>query len=152
MVQASTFGDGGGTLQGSAQDMVGPNGCGAEHRTPASGRWSSRSVASGVVMKGVNREFVSFSLKIPAQLPYIYRGFGLIISCACKVLSPSFEIRLGFDISFDFIEISVGSVSISVVTRHRVGGDQRWAAPGPHVGEVRAGSTGPVGWNSAQGQ
>jgi hypothetical protein len=36
-VQASTFGDGRGTLQGSAHDTVGPNGCGAERRTPTSG-------------------------------------------------------------------------------------------------------------------
>jgi hypothetical protein len=36
-VQGSTFGDGGGTLQGSALDKVGPNGCGARCRTPTSG-------------------------------------------------------------------------------------------------------------------
>jgi hypothetical protein len=35
-VQASTFGDDGRTLQGSAHDKVGPNGCGAERRTLAS--------------------------------------------------------------------------------------------------------------------
>jgi hypothetical protein len=108
-VQVSTFDDGGGTLQGSAHDKVGANGCGAEHRTPASGRWSLRSITRGVVMKRVNLGFVLVFFKIPVQLPSIYRGFGLIISCACRALSPSFEMRLGFDISFDFIEISAGN-------------------------------------------
>jgi hypothetical protein len=37
-VQASTFSDGEGTLQWSAHGKVGPNSCGTEHRTPASGR------------------------------------------------------------------------------------------------------------------
>jgi hypothetical protein len=36
-VQASTFHDGGVTLQGSAHDKVGPNGCDAECRTPELG-------------------------------------------------------------------------------------------------------------------
>jgi hypothetical protein len=36
-VQGSAFGNGGGTLQGPAHDKVGPNGCGVECRTPASG-------------------------------------------------------------------------------------------------------------------
>jgi hypothetical protein len=36
-VQASTFGDGGGALQGLAHMKVGLNGCGAERRTPALG-------------------------------------------------------------------------------------------------------------------
>jgi hypothetical protein len=35
-VQASIFGDGGGTLQGSAHDKVEQNGCGAGCKTPAS--------------------------------------------------------------------------------------------------------------------
>jgi hypothetical protein len=36
-VHASTFGDGGGKLQGMAHDKVGQNGCGVECRTLASG-------------------------------------------------------------------------------------------------------------------
>jgi hypothetical protein len=123
-VQASTFGDGGGTLQGSAHKEVGPNGCGAERRTPASGRWSSWSVARGVAMKGVNLGFVSVFFQIPAQLPSIYRGFGLIISCACRALSASFPIRLGFDISTGFAEILVSGISVPVVTWHGVGDDR----------------------------
>jgi hypothetical protein len=120
-IQASTFGDGGGTLQGTTHDKVGPNGCGTERKTPVSSRWSSRSVARGVTMKGVNLGFVSFFFKIPTQQPSIYRGFGLIISCMCRALSPSSQIRLGFDISFDFVEISTGGVSVSVATWHGVG-------------------------------
>jgi hypothetical protein len=151
-VQASTFGDGGGTLQGSAHDKVGPNGFSVECRTPASGRWSSRSIAHGVVMKGANLGFVSVFFKIPTQLPSIYRAFRLIISCACRALSPSFPIRLGFDILTDFIEISIGGVLVSVVTQHRVGDDRCWAAPGPCVSEAEAGSARPVGRNLARGQ
>jgi hypothetical protein len=120
-VQASTFGSGGGTLQGSAHDKVGPNRCGMESRTSALGRWSSRSFACGVVMKGVNLGFVLVFFKILAQLPFIYRGFGLIILCTCRALSPSIPIRLGFDILTGFIGILVGGVSVSVVTRCGVG-------------------------------
>jgi hypothetical protein len=127
-VQASTFGDGGGMLQGSTYDKVGTNGCGAECRTSASGRWSLRSVACGVATKGVNLGFVSVFFEILVQLPSIYRGFRLIISCACRALSPSFPIQLGFDISTGLIEISVGDASILVVTQHGVGDDRCWAA------------------------
>jgi hypothetical protein len=91
-VQASTFDDSGGALQGSAHDKVGPIGCGTELRTPTSGRWSSRSVTRGVAMKVVNLEFISVSFKIPVQRPSIYRGFRQIISCACRTLSPSSQI------------------------------------------------------------
>jgi hypothetical protein len=108
-VQASTFGNGGGTLQGSAHDKVGPNGCGVERRTPASGRWSSRSIARGMAMKGANLGFVSVFFEIPARVPSIYRG-----------LSPSFPIRLGFDILNGFVEILVCGVFVSVATRHGV--------------------------------
>jgi hypothetical protein len=69
----------------------------------------------------VNLGFVSFFFKIPTQQPSIYRGFGLLISCTCRALSPSSQIRLGFDISFDFVEISTGGVSVSVTTWHGVG-------------------------------
>jgi hypothetical protein len=151
-VRASTFDDGGGTLQGLAHDKVGPKGCGAECRTPASGGWSSSSVARDVAMKGLNLGFVSVFFEILAQLPSIYRGFGLIISCACRALSPSSQIRLGFDISFVFIEISAGGVSVSVTTQRGVGNDRCWAAPGPCACEGGAGSTGPAGSNSADGQ
>jgi hypothetical protein len=56
-VQASTFSDGGGMLQGSAHDKVGPNGCGMKRRIPASGRWSSRSVTRGVAIPRVRLDF-----------------------------------------------------------------------------------------------
>jgi hypothetical protein len=65
-VQASIFSDSGGTVQGSAHDKAGPNGCGAERRTPVSGQWSSRSVTHGVVMKGANLRFVLVFFEIPA--------------------------------------------------------------------------------------
>jgi hypothetical protein len=122
-VQASTFGDGEGALQGSAHNKVGPNGCDAEHRTPASGRWSSRSVTRVVAMKGVNLGFISVFFEIPAQQPFIYRGFGRIISCTCRALSQSSQIRLGFINPFNFVEISAGDFSISVTTQHGVGDD-----------------------------
>jgi hypothetical protein len=95
-VQASTFGDGGGTLQGLVHNKVGPNGCNTERRTPASGRWSSRSVTHDVAMKEVNLGFVLVFFEIPVQRPSIYWGFGLITSCACRALSPSSQIRLEF--------------------------------------------------------
>jgi hypothetical protein len=91
-VQASTFDDCGGMLQRSAHDKVLQNGSGAGCRTPASGRWSSRSVLRGVAIKGANLGFASIFFKIPAQRPSIYRGFGLIISCACRALSPCFPV------------------------------------------------------------
>jgi hypothetical protein len=94
---------------------------------------------------------VSVFFKILAQLPSIYRGFGLIISCACRVVSPSFPIRLGFDILTGFVEILVGGTSVSVVTRRGVGDDRCWAAPRPRASEAGAGSAGPVGRNSAHG-
>jgi hypothetical protein len=151
-VQASNFGDGGGTLRGSAHDKVGPNRCDVECRTPASGRWSLRSVARGVAVKGANLGFISVFFEILVQLSSIYRGFRLIISCACRALSPSFPIQLGFDISTSFIEISVGGVSVSVVTWCGVGNDWCWAAPRPRTSEAGAGSAGPVGRNLAHGQ
>jgi hypothetical protein len=104
--------------------QVGPNGCDAERRTLTSGRWCSRIVACDVTMKGVNLGFVLIFFEILAQLPPIYKGFELIISCACRDLSLSFQIRLGFDISSDFIEILVGGISVSVATRHEVGDNQ----------------------------
>jgi hypothetical protein len=123
-VQASTFGDSGGALQGSAHDTVGTNGCGVERRTQVSGRWSLRSVTRGVAMKGVNLGFVSVSLKIPVQRPSIYRGFRRIISCTCRALSPSSQIQVGFVNAFDFIEISAGGISVLVMTWREVGDDR----------------------------
>jgi hypothetical protein len=127
-VQDSTFGDSGAMVQGLAHDKVGPNGCSMECRTPASGQWNSRSIAHGVAMKGANLGFVSVFFEIPTQLPSIYRGFRLIISCAYRVLSPSFSIRLGFNILTGFIEISVGGISVSMATQCGVGDDRCWAA------------------------
>jgi hypothetical protein len=83
--------------------------------------------------------FVSVFIKIPAQLPSIYKGFGLIILCACRALSPSSQIQLGFDNSFYFVEILAGGVSVSVMTQRR-------------VGDAGAGSARPAGPNLAHGQ
>jgi hypothetical protein len=151
-VQASSFDDGGGTLQGTAHDKAGPNGCSAERRIPALGRWSSRSVTRGVAMKGVILGLVSVFFKILAEQPSIYRGFGLIISCACRALSPSSQIRLGFVNLFDFVEISAGGVFISAMTRREVGDNRRWAARGPRACEAGVGLAGLAGSNSAHGQ
>jgi hypothetical protein len=122
-VQASTFSEGGGMLQGSAHNKVGPNGCGAKRRTQALCRWSLRSITRGLAMKGVNLGFVSVFFEISVQLPSVYRGFRLVISCACRALSPSFQIRLGFDILFDFVVILTGGISVSVTTQRRVADD-----------------------------
>jgi hypothetical protein len=128
-----------GTLQGSAHDKVGSNGCGTEHRRPTPGRWSSRSITHVVMMKGVNLGFVSVFFEIPAQLPSIYSGFGLIISCACRALSPCSQIQLGFDISFDFIEILAGDVSISVMRVSEAGADS--ARSNSAHGEINIGES-----------
>jgi hypothetical protein len=101
--------------------------------------------------KGANLVLVSVFFEIP-QLPSIYRGFRLIISCMCRALSPSFPVRLGFDILTGFVEISVDGISVSVATRCGVGDDRCWATPGPCVSEVGADSDGLVGRNSAHGQ
>jgi hypothetical protein len=108
-----------GTLQGSAHDKLGQTGAtqNVEHRHRVVG-------ARGLSHEGVNLGFVSIFFEILAQLPPIYKGFELIISCACRDLSLSFQIRLGFDISSDFIEILVGGISVSVATRHEVGDNQ----------------------------
>jgi hypothetical protein len=106
-VQASTFGDGGGKLQGMAHDKVGQNGCGVGCRTSASGWWKSRSVAHGTAMKGVNLGFASIFFKILAQGPSIYRGFGLMISCVCRTTSPSFPLGRGFGFDRFFWDFSL---------------------------------------------
>jgi hypothetical protein len=94
-----------------------------------------------MAMKGANLGFVSVFFEIPARVPSIYRG-----------LSPSFPIRLGFDILTGFIEISDNDVSVSVATRCGVGDDRCWATPGSCMSEAGAGSARPVGRNSAHGQ
>jgi hypothetical protein len=114
-------------LQVLAHDEVRPIGCGTECRTLLLGRWNSRSVTHGMVMKGANLGFVSVFFEITVQLPSIYRGFRLIISCACRALSPSSQFRLGFNIPFDFNEILTGGVSFSVMTQRGVGDERRWA-------------------------
>jgi hypothetical protein len=47
-------------------------------------------------MKGVNLVFALVSFKILALGPSIYRGFGSLISCACRTPSSSSPIRWGF--------------------------------------------------------
>jgi hypothetical protein len=61
-----------------------------EHRHRVDG--ARGGVTHSVAMKGVNLGFISVIFKILAQRPSIYRGFGLIISCACRALSPSSQI------------------------------------------------------------
>jgi hypothetical protein len=128
-VHASTFSDGGGALQGSAHDKVEPNGCGVECRTPASGWWSSRSVAHGVVMKEVNLGFASVFFEILAQMPFIYRGSRLIFSCACRAQSPCFPIRLGFDFEWFCWDFSRW-------WRFWLGGDPARGRPRPVLGRA----------------
>jgi hypothetical protein len=76
----------------------------------------------------------------------------LIILCACRALSPSSQIRLGFNNSFYFVEILAGGVSVSVTTQRRVGDNRRWAAPGLCASDAGAGSARPAGPNLAHGQ
>jgi hypothetical protein len=114
-IQASTFGDGGGSSKGTAHDKVGQNGCGAGCRTPMSGWWSYRSVARNAVMKGVNLGFASVFFKILAQGPYIYRGFGSMISCVCRTPSPSFPIRRGFGFDWFPLRFRLGTATLGSV-------------------------------------
>jgi hypothetical protein len=72
-------------------------------RWPASGRWSSGGVTHGAAMKGVNLGFASIFDEIPAWGSSIYRGFGSMISCSCRIPSLTPLIRLGFD--FDWIPL-----------------------------------------------
>jgi hypothetical protein len=76
-------------------------------RWPTSGRWSSGCVTRGAVTKGVNLGFASVFDEILAQGSSIYRGFGSMISCACRTPSPTPLIRQGFD----FDRISLGFFS-----------------------------------------
>jgi hypothetical protein len=82
----------------------------------------------------------SVFIEIPAPLPSISRGFGLIISCACRVLSPGSQLRLGFNILYDFVQILAVGVSVLVMTRSGVGDDRCWASPGQCMSEVGAGT------------
>jgi hypothetical protein len=50
-------------------------------------------------MKGANLGFAMVFFEILTQRPSIYRGFMLMISCACRALSPSFPIRRGFGLN-----------------------------------------------------
>jgi hypothetical protein len=72
-------------------------------RWPALGRWSSGGVTHGTVMKGENLGFASVFDEILARRSSIYRGFGSMISCACRTPSPTPLIRMGFD--FDQIPL-----------------------------------------------
>jgi hypothetical protein len=143
MVQAPNFDDGGGTLQGSAHDMVGQNGCVAGCTTTALGGWSSRSVVHSVAMKGVNLGFASVFIEIPAQRPSICRGFGLIISWECRALSPSFPIRWGFD--FDLFPLRfrlVTTLPTGSAIRRGVGADPVLGRAREKSGQARLGRWG----------
>jgi hypothetical protein len=69
----------------------------------ALGRWCSRGITHGAVMKGENLGFASVFYETPARGSSIYRGFGSMISCTCRTPSPSHLIRPGFD--FDQIPL-----------------------------------------------
>jgi hypothetical protein len=112
--------------------------CDTGCRTPTLDWSSSRSIARGATMKGANLGFASVLFEIPAQGPSIYRGFGLMISCACRIPSPSFPIRWGFGFHWYFSwrwQLPAWSVIWC-----GVGDDPAWAAPGPCVREARVGS------------
>jgi hypothetical protein len=75
-------------------------------------------------MKGANLGFALIFFKILEERPSIYRDFGLIISCTCRALSPSFLIRQGFD--FDRFPLRFRSVTAPLsqsAIQRRVGDD-----------------------------
>jgi hypothetical protein len=107
-----------------------------------------RSIARGAVMKGANLGFASVFFEIPAERPSIYRGFRLMILCACRVLSPSFPIRRGF--GFDRFPLRFQLVMASPARsaiQHGVGDDpvlgRSWAA--------HERSWGRLGWAGGEG-
>jgi hypothetical protein len=69
------------------------NGCGVVRRWLASGHWSLGGITRGAVMKGANLGFASVFDEIPARGSSIYRGFGSMISCACRTPSLAHLIR-----------------------------------------------------------
>jgi hypothetical protein len=69
-----------------------------------------------MAMKGAHLGFASIFFEIPVQMPSIYRGFGLIISCACRALSPSFLIRHGFN----FVWFPLGFRSVTALPTRSV--------------------------------
>jgi hypothetical protein len=79
------------------------NGCGIMCSWPALGRWRSGGVTHCAAMKVANLGFASIFDEIPVWGSSIYRGFELMISCACRTPSPTHLIRLGFD--FDWIPL-----------------------------------------------
>jgi hypothetical protein len=99
-------------------------------------------------MKGVHLGFASVFFEIPAQIPSIYRGFGLIITCAYRALSPSFPIRREFD--FDRFSLrfrSVTALQTQSAIRRGVGDD-------PVLGHSWATcerGRGRLGWASGEG-
>jgi hypothetical protein len=75
-------------------------------------------------MKGANLGFASVFFEIPVQRPSIYRGFGLIISCVCRALSPSFPIQWGFDFNRFLLRFRlVTALSARSAIRRGVGDD-----------------------------
>jgi hypothetical protein len=99
-------------------------------RWPTSGRWTSGGFTHGAATKGANLGFASVFDEILARGSSIYRGFGSMISCACRTPSPIPPTRLGFD----FDRISLGFF-----------GWGRKTAPGPCGGGERKRKGGP-GW------
>jgi hypothetical protein len=94
-------------------------------------------------MKGANLGFALVFFEILAQGPSIYRGFGSMISCACRTPSPSFPIQrgLGFDrflLRFRLGTATPGSVYYPAWGRRRSGLGGSWA--------MREQSQGRLGW------
>jgi hypothetical protein len=101
----------------------------------------------------VNLGFVSIFFKILAQRPSIYRSFGLIISCACRALSPSFLIRPGFNFDRFLLRFrSVTALSAQSAIQHGVGDDPVLGCSWAVRERTGAGSAGPAGRVSAHGQ
>jgi hypothetical protein len=74
----------------------------------ASGHWSSGGITRGAAMKGANLGFALVFDEIPARGSSIYRGFGSMISCACRTPSPTPLIPLGFNFDRISLGFSVG--------------------------------------------
>jgi hypothetical protein len=117
------------------------NGCDVVCSWLALGRWCSRGITHGAVMKGENLGFASVFYETPARGSSIYRGFGSMISCTCRTPSPTHLIWLGFD--FNWIPLrSFGRgrkfhVRFRYLTRGR-----RWL----NSGRARTGGEGEGNW------
>jgi hypothetical protein len=106
--RALIFGDGGGKHQGAAHNEAGQNGCGVSCRSPTLGCWSLRSFSHGAAMERGYLGLASVFHEISAWGSSIYRGFGSMILCVRRTLSPS---HLGFGCDWISLGFSVGEES-----------------------------------------